>query len=53
LNLHIKRRKPVLYVGKAGTGKTSIIKDFFSEIDKDTVVTASINFNSYTDSKAL
>jgi dynein heavy chain len=53
LNLHIKRRKAVLYVGSAGTGKTTIIKDYFTEINKETTITAAINFNSFTDSKAL
>lgn len=53
LDLHVKRRKPVLYVGAAGTGKTTIIKDYFTGVDKEHIQTASINFNSYTDSKAL
>lgn len=53
LNLHMKQRKPVLYVGSAGTGKTTIIKDYFLSVDKETTVVASINFNSYTDSRDL
>ncbi len=53
LDMHVKAKKGVLYVGSAGTGKTTIIKDFFSTLDKDVVINASINFNSYTDSKAL
>mmetsp|Transcript_9659 Transcript_9659/g.9349 ORF Transcript_9659/g.9349 Transcript_9659/m.9349 type:complete len:126 (+) Transcript_9659:148-525(+) len=53
LDMHVKYKKGVLYVGSAGTGKTTIIKDYFSTLDKDFVNTASINFNSYTDSKAL
>ena len=42
-----------MYVGSAGTGKTTIIKDYFTTLDKEQVLNASINFNSYTDSKAL
>ena len=53
LELHVKFRKPVLYVGAAGTGKTTIIKDFFISLDPETLLSATINFNSYTDSKAL
>lgn len=53
MNMHVKARKGVLYVGSAGTGKTTIIKDFFSTLDKEYVLNASINFNSYTDSRAL
>lgn len=53
LGLHVKQRKPVLYVGSAGTGKTTIIKDYFLSVDKEYTVVASINFNSYTDSKDL
>ena len=43
----------MLYVGAAGTGKTTIIKDYFTSLDKEKVIYASINFNSYTDSKAM
>src|SRR5690242_13456710 len=53
LEMHVKAKKGVLYVGSAGTGKTTIIKDFFSTLDKEYTINASINFNSYTDSKAL
>ena len=51
--MHRKSRKGLLYVGTAGTGKTTIIKDYFSEADPETTVNATMNFNSYTDSKAL
>ena len=43
----------MLFVGSAGTGKTTIIKDYFSTLDKEVVLNSSINFNNYTDSKAL
>lgn len=43
----------MLYVGSAGTGKTTIIKDYFASLDKDLTLNASINFNNYTDSKSL
>lgn len=43
----------MLYVGAAGTGKTTIVKDFFSTLDKEKTIFAAINFNNYTDSKAM
>lgn len=51
--MHVKEKKGVMYVGSAGTGKTTIIKDYFTTLDKEQVLNASINFNSYTDSKTL
>ena len=30
LDYHLRRRKPVLFVGSAGTGKTAVIKDYLS-----------------------
>lgn len=53
LDLHVSAKRGILYVGSAGTGKTTIIKDYFSTLDKEQVLNASINFNNYTDSKAL
>ena len=49
----MKQRKAVLYVGAAGTGKTTILKNYFTTVNKELVLTASMNFNSYTDSKTL
>ncbi len=53
IDVHRKTRKGLLYVGFAGTGKTTIIKDYFASVDLETTVCADINLNSYTDSKAL
>jgi dynein heavy chain len=53
LNLHVKAKKGMLYVGIPGTGKTTIIQNYFGTLDKEATLNASINFNSYTDSKAL
>lgn len=43
----------MLYIGIAGTGKTTILKDYFTVLDGDKCISATMNFNSYTDSKAL
>jgi dynein heavy chain len=53
INLHRKTRRGLVFVGFAGTGKTTIIKDYFAEADKETTVCASMSMNSFTDSKAL
>jgi dynein heavy chain len=53
LNMHVLARKGMLYVGKAGTGKTTNIKDFLTTINPETTLCASMSFNSYTDSKSL
>jgi dynein heavy chain len=38
LDLHIRQKKALMYVGSAGTGKTTIIKDYFLGVDKETTV---------------
>ena len=55
LELHVARKKPVLYVGVAGTGKTTIVKDFLAEMKakNEEMVSMSINNNNYTSSFAL
>lgn len=53
LDLHVSAKKGMIYVGKAGTGKTTIISNYFDGLDKDSTLTSSMNFNSYTDSGAL
>jgi dynein heavy chain len=53
LNMHVAARKGMLFVGSAGTGKTTIIKDYFTTLDKEYTLSEAINFNNYTDSKAL
>jgi dynein heavy chain len=53
LNLHVMAKKGMIYVGAAGTGKTTTIQNYFTSLDKDSTLTGSMNFNSYTDSAAL
>lgn len=53
LDIHRSIDKGVIYVGTAGTGKTTILKDYFTTLDSEKVINATMNFNSYTDSKAL
>merc|ERR1719210_1744080 len=55
LQLHVARKKPVLYVGVAGTGKTTIVKDFIADLTSknEDFVSQAINNNNYTSSFAL
>eukprot|EP00931_Biecheleriopsis_adriatica_P107676 TRINITY_DN819_c0_g1_i4.p1 TRINITY_DN819_c0_g1~~TRINITY_DN819_c0_g1_i4.p1 ORF type:complete len:2563 (-),score=618.44 TRINITY_DN819_c0_g1_i4:48-7736(-) len=55
LQLHIARKKPVLYVGVAGTGKTTIVKDYLADMKaaSEEMISLSINNNNYTSSFAL
>lgn len=52
LGLHMSRRKPVLYVGVPGTGKTSLVKDFLIEkkLKHDDLASLAMNLNSYSSS---
>ena len=53
IDIHKHNMKGLLFVGIAGTGKTTIIKNYFSGLDPEKDVTGAINFNSYTDSYGL
>ena len=48
--MHLRRKKPVLFVGGAGTGKTQVIKDYLSHTKTELVSHKTINFSSFTDS---
>ena len=53
LDIHLKRRKPILFIGGAGTGKTSLVRDFLSTTKPDQISYKSINFSSFTDALTL
>ena len=53
LDFHLRRRKPVLFVGSAGTGKSAVIKDYLAQTKPDQVAHKTINFSSFTDSLSL
>jgi dynein heavy chain len=53
LDIHLARRKPLLFVGSAGTGKTSVIKDYLALTSPDKVAHRTISFSSFTDSLSL
>lgn len=53
LKMHTEAHKGILYVGTAGTGKTTIVKDYFTDVDSEVILTSQVNFNSYTSSLSL
>lgn len=53
MDIHLKRKHPVLFVGGAGTGKTQVIKDYLASTSTDKVSYKTINFSSFTDAASL
>lgn len=53
LDLHVAGGKPTMFVGPAGTGKTTYVMDYFRGVNSEEVLFHFINFNSFTDSLAL
>ena len=53
IDIHKVSKRGIFYGGIAGTGKTTIIKNYFAMMNREELINASINFNSYTDSRAL
>ena len=51
--MHTAAQKGLMYVGTAGTGKTTIVLDYFTDVDSDSILTSQVNFNSYTSSMSL
>ncbi|KAL0241591.1 hypothetical protein GEMRC1_006826 [Eukaryota sp. GEM-RC1] len=53
MNLLTLNQFPVLLVGGAGTGKTSIIQNYLNSLDEDIYSSKTVNFNYYTDATTL
>lgn len=57
INMHKIVQKGILYVGIAGTGKTTIVQDYFADCDNpindSDVLHTQCNFNNYTSSQTL
>lgn len=52
LDLLLQRKRPVMLVGNAGTGKTVLVQDTFSSFNEDIMIT-NVPFNFYTTSEML
>jgi dynein heavy chain len=53
MDLLVKRRKPIMLAGSAGTGKTQLVQGMLSKLDQKTYQHSNINFNFYTTSSVL
>ena len=53
IDIHLKRKKPILFIGSAGTGKTAVVRDYLSTTSSEKVKHKTINFSSFTDSYSL
>lgn len=47
------KKRPVMLVGGAGTGKTVLVNDYFASLDPDVTVVGNVPFNYYTTSAML
>jgi dynein heavy chain len=53
IDIHKKSKRGLFYAGIAGTGKTTILKNYFATMNKEELLSGTVNFNSYTDSYAF
>lgn len=53
MDLLMEKRRPIMLVGSAGTGKTVLVGDKFAAMDPDTVMVTNVPFNYYTTSAML
>ena len=53
MDLLMEKRRPVMLVGNAGTGKTVLVGDKFASLDPDEIMVANVPFNYYTSSAML
>jgi dynein heavy chain len=53
LELHVGQKKPIMFAGNAGTGKTHLINQFISGLPGETYLKNTVNFSSKTSSGSL
>jgi dynein heavy chain len=53
MDLLVNQQQPIMFVGGAGTGKTSTIQNYLHHGADEKYLTCNINMNYYTDSKIL
>lgn len=51
--MHLQRKKQIMFIGSAGTGKTAVMKNYLATTNPEKVAYTTINFSSFTDSFAL
>eukprot|EP00742_Colponemidia_sp_Colp-10_P004139 GILJ01004417.1.p1 GENE.GILJ01004417.1~~GILJ01004417.1.p1 ORF type:complete len:2854 (+),score=646.67 GILJ01004417.1:919-8562(+) len=53
LHILVQQKRPVLFVGGAGSGKTLIVRDYLNGLNQEEMLSCTVNFNNYTDSYTL
>lgn len=53
MDMLVQRRKPVMLAGPAGTGKTQLVNGMLNQFDPLKTMSATINFNFYTNAAVL
>ena len=53
VDMLVRRQKPVLLVGVAGTGKTTVLREYMETLDNMAIQAATVNCNYYTDAMAM
>ena len=53
MNQLVTRGHPVMFVGTAGTGKTTLVRDYLKTLDSEAFLSKIITMNFFTDSKSL
>jgi len=53
MNILAAQQLPVMLVGPTGSGKSVLVKEKLTSVNRDEVVSVTINFNYYTDSRTL
>jgi dynein heavy chain len=48
-----KNQHHVMFVGNAGTGKTTMVNNYLASLDEETYLSTAINMNYYSDSKSF
>lgn len=53
MDKHLIMKKPMMFIGNAGTGKTALVQEFLKKTQSEKVEYQTINFNSFTDAATL
>lgn len=51
--LHCSQKKPIMYVGNAGTGKTALLNQYIQSLSNEKFLKTTVNFSSMTTSASL
>lgn len=49
LDMMVELKRPIMFVGGAGVGKTQLVRGKLSQLDPETTMSITLNFNYFTD----